>query len=210
MGHYVGPKCRLCRRIGEKLFLKGEKCNTNCALDEKTRQKPPGQHGELRQRKPSVYKVRFLEKQKLRHIIGSSERQFRRLFAKAEKMKGITGENLLRFLELRLDNVIYRLGFGSSRAQARQFILHEHIKVNERKVNIPSYLLRPGDRIELRPKLQDNIFIQRALEESAKRTLPSWLSYEPEKFTAKILKFPEREEISYPINEQLIVELYSR
>ncbi len=209
MGRYTEPRCRLCRKQGEKLFLKGEKCYNNCILDKKVRQKPPGQHG-LRRTKPSVYGIRLNEKQKARYLAGITERQFRRLFEKAERMKGITGENLLRLLELRLDNVVCRLGFGSSKVQARQLVLHRHVKVNGRTVNIPSYILRPGDSVELGTKLRDNIFVQRALEEASKKSLPSWLVYDASTFSGKVTKLPAREEISYPVNEQLIVELYSR
>jgi len=210
MSRYLGGKCRLCRRIGEKLFLKGTKCYNSCTLAKKTRQKLPGEHGKTRQSKLSVYGVRFLEKQKARYLAGINERQFRRLFRKAEKMKGMTGENFLRLLELRLDNVVYRLGFSSSKAQARQLVLHGHIAVNGRKVTVPSYILRAGDNVELRTKVRDNIFVKQALEEVGKRPLPSWLKYEPENFAGKVISLPERAEISYPVNEQLIVELYSR
>jgi small subunit ribosomal protein S4 len=210
MARYLGSRCKLCRRVGGKLFLKGTKCYSNCPLAKKTRQKLPGQHGGARQSKLSIYGLRFLEKQKARYLSGINERQFRRLFRQAEKMKGMTGENFLRFLELRLDNVVYRLGFGASKAQARQLVLHGHIAVNGLKVTIPSFILRAGDYIELRTKVQDNIFVKQALEEAGKRPLPSWLQYEPESFKGKVISLPERSETSYPVNEQLIVELYSR
>ncbi len=210
MVRYLGARCRLCRRVGEKLFLKGTKCYSNCALAKKARQKTPGQHGGGRQGKSSVYGLRFLEKQKTRYLAGVNERQFRRLFERAEKMKGMTGENFLRLLELRLDNVVYRLGFGASKAQARQFVLHGYFAVNGRKVTIPSFILDAGDNIELREKVKDNVFVKQALEEASKKSLPSWLQYEPEHFKGKVVSLPERSEISYPVNEQLVVELYSR
>lgn len=210
MARYLGARCRLCRRIGEKLFLKGTKCYSNCSLGKKTRQKLPGQHGQAKQRKLSVYGLRFLEKQKARYLAGINERQFHRLFREAERMKGLTGENFLRLLELRLDNVVYRLGFSSSKAQARQLVLHGHITVNGRKVTVPSYILRTGDRITLQTKMRNNTFVQQALEEAGKRTLPSWLQHELENFTGKVISLPERSEISYPVSEQLIVEFYSR
>lgn len=210
MARYLGGRCRLCRRVGEKLFLKGTKCYNNCILAEKKRQKLPGQHSRTKQTKPSVYGLRFSEKRKARYLAGIGERQFRRLFRQAEKMKGMTGENFLRLLELRLDNVVYRLGFASSKAQARQLILHGHIIVNERKVTIPSFILRKGDNLKLKTKILENVFVKQAIEEATRRPLPSWLKYEPENFKGEILSLPERAEISYPVNEQLIVEFYSR
>lgn len=211
MVRYLGSKCKLCRRLGQKLFLKGEKCQTNCTLAKKTRQKQPGQHGSSRRRgKPSTYGIRLLEKQKARYIAGINERQFRRFFERAEKMKGMTGENFLRLLEMRLDNTVYRLGFGLSKIQARQIILHKHILVNGRRVNVPSYILKVGDTIQLQPKMRSNLLVKHSLEETSKRSLPSWLSCDLENFTGKVISLPSREEISYPVNEQLIVELYSR
>ena len=209
MARYTGPVCRLCRREGMKLFLKGQRCFTErCAIEK--RNFVPGEHGRYMRSKTSSYGLQLREKQKVRRTYGIMEGQFRRYFSRAARMKGVTGELLLQFLERRLDNIIYRLGFASSRRQARQLVRHGHVLVNERKVNIPSYLVSRGDEISIRQKSQDNILIQGSLEESVGRGVPSWLDLDRENFSGKMLEVPLREEIKIPIEESLIVELYSK
>ena len=207
MGRYIGPVCRLCRREGVKLFLKGEKCITKCILDR--RRKPPGQHGELR-RKQTEYGKRLREKQKLRRIYNVHEEQFVRYFEMATKMPGNTGENFLQLLERRLDNVVYRLGFALSRNHARQLVVHGHITVNGRTVDIPSYLVDVGDVISVKEDMRDNPDVQRALEVRGEWTVPKWLSRDAETLTGRVLSLPTRDQIDVPVDENLVVEFYSR
>lgn len=208
MARYRGPVCRLCRREGMKLFLKGERCyKEKCAIER--RNVPPGQHGG-RRRKVQAYGLQLREKQKLRRIYGLLEGPFRRAFAEASRRKGVTGENLLRILELRLDNVVYQLGFATSRNQARQLVRHGHIMVNGRKVDIPSFQVRPGMEIVLKEKSRKNARIQEALEFAQGRGIPAWLELDADNFTGKVVELPTREDVRIPIQEQLIVELYSR
>ena len=207
MGRYIGPVCRLCRREGVKLFLKGEKCVTKCVLDR--RRKPPGQHGELR-RKQTEYGKRLREKQKLRRIYNVREEQFVRYFEMAAKMPGNTGENFLQLLERRLDNVVYRLGFALSRNHARQLVVHGHITVNGQTVDIPSYLVDVGDVIAVKEDMRDNPDVQRALEVRGDWTVPSWLSRDTNTLTGRVLSLPTRDQIDVPVDENLVVEFYSR
>jgi small subunit ribosomal protein S4 len=207
MGRYIGPVCRLCRREGVKLFLKGEKCITKCILDR--RRKPPGQHGELR-RKQTEYGKRLREKQKLKRIYNVREKQFVRYFEMATKMPGNTGENFLQLLERRLDNVVYRLGFALSRNHARQLVVHGHITVNGRTVDIPSYLVDVGDIISVKEDMRDNPDVQRALEVRGEWTVPKWLSRDTETLTGRVLSLPTRDQIDVPVDENLVVEFYSR
>ncbi|MFA0766232.1 MAG: hypothetical protein OXFUSZZB_000399 [Candidatus Fervidibacter sp.] len=207
MGRYIGPVCRLCRREGMKLFLKGEKCLTKCILDR--RRQPPGQHGELR-RKQTEYGKRLREKQKLRRIYNLREEQFTRYFEMATKMAGNTGENFLRLLERRLDNVIYRLGFALSRNHARQLIVHRHVLVNGQIVDIPSYLVEVGDVIAIAENMRDNPDVQRALEVRGEWSVPSWLSRDTQTLQGRVLSLPTRDQIDVPVNENLVVEFYSR
>ena len=208
MGRYTGPACRLCRREGIKLFLKGAKCYTDkCPLEK--RNYPPGQHGR-RRAKISEYGLRLREKQKLKRIYGVSEKQFKRYFEMAEKQKGLTGENLIKLLERRLDNVVYRMGFATSRRDARQLIAHGHVVVNGRKVDIPSYLVKPGDVIEIREKSKDLERIKQAVELSEFRGAPSWIEVDYENLRGVFKAVPERSEVQIPVNETLIVEFYSK
>lgn len=208
MARYTGPVCRLCRREAQKLYLKGDRCYTEkCALERKGY--APGQHSQTR-RKLSEYGIQLREKQKARRIYGVLERQFRNYMERAERQKGITGENLLRFLERRLDNVVYRLGLASSRAEARQFIRHGHIRVNGRKVNIPSYLVKIGDEVSIAEKSRQVDRFKELAEIAAERTPPRWLEYDPERFGGRVVDLPSREDIDVPIQEHLIVELYSK
>lgn len=210
MSRYIGPVCRMCRREGTKLFLKGDKCYTACTLDKNNRKKVPGQHGGARI-KMSEYARRLREKQKAKRIAGLNEQQFRHYFRRAERMPGLTGENLLRLLETRLDNIVKRLGFASSEAQARQLVLHGHVKVNDRRVDIPSYAVQPGDRITISEKIRQLPTVQQVIQTAQKRgPAPSWLELSPAQGGGKMRSWPSREEISYPIDEQLIVELYSK
>ena len=208
MTRYTDPVCRLCRREGMKLFLKGDRCfKDKCAIER--RNYAPGQHGRRRS-KVLGYGVQLREKQKVKRIYGLLERQFRTYFARAEQKTGITGENLLRQLELRLDNVVYSLGFASSRAQARQLVRHGHIEVNGRKINVPSYQCRKGDVIQVREKSRKNDQIRQAVETASGRGVPTWLQLNPEQFLGTVTDLPKREDIRLPIQEQLIVELYSK
>lgn len=208
MARYTGPVCRLCRREGEKLFLKGDRCYTEkCAVDR--RPYPPGQHGQGR-RKESEYGLHLREKQKVRRIYGVLERQFERYYDRAARMKGITGENLLRLLEMRLDNIVYRMGLGGSRAQARQLVLHGHIAVNGRKVDIPSYEVQPGDVVSVRENSRNLQLIKDNVEAAAGRTMPEWMDVNLEQLEGKILAVPTRDQIDISVQEHLIVEYYSR
>jgi small subunit ribosomal protein S4 len=207
MARYTDAVCRLCRREGVKLYLKGEKCYSDkCPVVK--RQTPPGQHGASR-RKVSEYGVQLREKQKARRFYGVLEHQFERYFDMAASKKGVTGEILLQTLERRLDNVAYRLGFGASRAEARQIVKHSHIEVNGRKVNIPSYLVRPGDVIAVRESSRDHKRVKE-LVAAGTHTVPAWLSAEAEAMRATVVRLPNRDEIDAPVQEHLIVELYSR
>jgi small subunit ribosomal protein S4 len=209
MARYIGPVCRLCRREGMKLFLKGERCYTEkCAIEK--RNFAPGQHGKTRKSKLAGYGVQLREKQKVKRIYGVLEDQFRRYFEQAERTRGITGETLLQLLERRLDNVAYRLGFATSRAQARQLVRHGHFIVNGRKVDIPSFSVKPGDVVSIRQSSRSNPSIVHALEEVKGRGVPEWLSFDQAAMSAKIGSIPTREQINLPVQEQLIVELYSK
>lgn len=208
MARYTGPVCRLCRREAMKLYLKGDRCFTGkCAIDRKSY--APGQHGQSR-KKVSEYGIQLREKQKTRRIYGVLENQFRNYFERAEGQPGITGENLLRLLERRLDNVIYRLGLGASRVEARQLVRHGHFQVNGRKVNIPSFLIRVGDVIEVRDKSKESPRVKELMERAADRTPPAWLEYEADQGKGRVVAFPSRDQIDVPVQEHLIVELYSR
>ncbi|HBG77191.1 MAG TPA: 30S ribosomal protein S4 [Clostridiales bacterium] len=208
MARYTGPVCRLCRREGEKLFLKGDRCYTEkCAVDR--RSYPPGQHGQGRH-KVSEYGLHLREKQKLRRIYGVLERQFERYYDRASRQKGITGENLLQILELRLDNIVYRLGFAASRGQARQLVMHGHFAVNGQKADIPSYEVRVGDVITVRDKSRNLQMIKDNLAAAEGRAVPEWLEANLEQMEGKILAVPTREQMDISIQEHLIVEFYSR
>ncbi|MFM8237277.1 MAG: 30S ribosomal protein S4 [Actinomycetota bacterium] len=207
MARYTGPVCRLCRRERMKLFLKGTKCETmRCPIER--RPYPPGQHGRGRIR-DSEYLLQLREKQKARRIYGVLEKQFRLTYAKANRQDGITGENLLRLLELRLDNVVFRTGFASSRNQARQFVRHGHVSVNGKRVTIPSYSVRKGDVVSLRDKARSMIVIRHNVD-TLDRPAPQWLEVEAQAGTATVRDLPLREQIDVPVREQLIVELYSK
>jgi len=209
MARYINAVCRLCRREGEKLFLKGTKCNTEkCPVAR--RAYPPGQHGQGRRTKLSNYGLQLREKQKVRRIYGVLEKQFRRYFKLASKSKGVTGKVLLQLLERRLDNVIFRLGLGISRSQARQIVRHNQIFVNDKRVNIPSYLLATGDAIRVKVKEKAIAKIKDNLEVSKDRSVPAWLEFNRNELSAKVLRLPEKEDIQQQIQEQLIVELYSK
>jgi len=200
--------CRMCRREGMKLFLKGERCFTDkCAIER--RNYPPGQHGQGRH-KFSEYSVQLREKQKVKRIYGVFEKQFRRYFALAERSKGVTGETLLTTLERRLDNIVFRLSFANSRAEARQLVRHGHFQVNGRTVTIPSFLVSAGDRIVVRERSQKVARIVEALELSQRRGVPDWLEIDREGFAGKVKMLPQRADLTMPINERLIVELYSK
>jgi small subunit ribosomal protein S4 len=205
----VGPVCRLCRREGMKLFLKGERCYTEkCAIEK--RNVAPGQHGRARKAKLVGYGVQLREKQKVKRTYGVLENQFRRYFEAADRQKGITGELLLQSLERRLDNVVYRLGFATSRPQGRQLVRHGHFTVNGRKVDIPSYPVRPGDTIAVRASSGQNPTIQHAMEEVKGRGIPEWLITEAGGLSGRVSQLPNRAQINLPVQEQLIVELYSK
>jgi small subunit ribosomal protein S4 len=209
VARYIGSVCKLCRREGMKLFLKAERCYTDkCGITR--RSYPPGQHGQARI-KQSEYSLQLREKQKIRRVYGVLERQFRGYFEKAERMKGITGDNLLQILERRLDNVVQRMGFAGSKKEARQLVRHGHLHVNGRKVNIPSYLLKAGDVVELRDKSKGIVQIQQTLAALEKRGFPSWLEIDKAQFRGKVLSLPARDECTLPtVKEQLVVELYSK
>lgn len=211
MARYRGPVCRLCRREGMKLFLKGERCHTEkCAIEK--RNFVPGQHGQSKKQKKLVgYGLQLREKQKTKRIYGLLETQFRNSFEKAAHDKGITGENLLANMERRLDSVIYRMGLGTSRAQARQIVRHGHIQVAGRKVDIPSYVVKPGEEISVRETSKTNPTILSARDATAHAPSPSWMDVDRENLKGRIIGFPKRDElVQIPINEQLIVELYSK
>ena len=208
MARNLDARCRQCRREGEKLFLKGEKCFTDkCAIER--RNYPPGQHGQKNSRL-SGYGVQLREKQKVKRTYGVLESQFRRYFEAADRQKGVTGELLLQMLERRLDNVVYRLGFATSRAQARQLVRHGHFDVNGRKVDIPSFSVRSGDTVAIRGASQKNPTIQHAMEEVKGRGIPEWLAFDGGALAGRVAQLPTREQINLPVQEQLIVELYSK
>jgi small subunit ribosomal protein S4 len=208
LARYTKSVCRFCRRENLKLFLKGERCYTEkCAFDRRTY--APGQHGQGR-KKFSDYGAQLREKQKVKRLYGLLENQFRNTFTEADRRKGITGEILLQLLERRLDSTVYRLGFANSRNEARQLVLHTHFLVNQSKVNIPSYLLKPGDVIEVREKSKKVVRILEALEGVARRGVPQWLELEKEQLKGTVKGLPAREDITLPIQEKLIVELYSK
>ena len=208
MARYCDSVCRLCRREGTKLFLKGEKCfSGKCAVVR--RPTPPGQHGQARQRKVSEYGMQLREKQKARRSYGLMEGQFKRTFVRAEGMKGITGENLLQLLELRLDNVVFRSGLGASRAQARQFVRHGHIRVNGKKVDIPSFCTKVGDVITVRDQSKD-VERFKVVKEGVSRVIPKWITTDAANLTATVSALPARDDIDLTLQENMIVEFYSR
>ena len=211
MSRYTGPVCKLCRREGQKLFLKGPKCYTEkCPVDRRTY--PPGQHGpaQARRRKQSDYAVQLREKQKVKRIYGLHEKQFRNLFERATHQPGVTGANLLIGLETRLDNIIFRLGFSSSRAQARQLVRHRHVEVNGRVVDVPSYHVRVGDEIAVRAGDRDMFPVKESLEARTRASVPEWLALDEKNRVGRVIRTPERQDISLAVQEQLIVELYSK
>ena len=213
MARYIGPVCRLCRREGEKLFLKGEKCSkAACPVALRTAKKKgltPGQHGDSR-KKLSEYGLQLRQKQKAKRIYGVLETQFRNYFDEADRIKGITGENLLRLLELRLDNVVYRMGYGRSRTEARQVVRHNHIQVNGKKVNIPSYRVKVGDTVMIKDKSKDFQRFKNILEVTGSRVVPAWLSTDHANLQGTISTLPTRDQIDTQVNETFIVELYSK
>ncbi len=209
MARHIGSVCRLCRRENLKMFLKGDRCYSDkCAFDR--RSYPPGQHGQRRGRKISDYGIQLREKQKVKRMYGLSEKQFHLFFKRADKQKGITGTNLLVLLERRIDNVVYRMGFVNSRTQGRHFVGHSHFFVNGRKVNISSYLIKIGDVVEVREKSRKIQAIRDSLDIVVRRGVPQWLDLEKENLKGIVKSFPTREDITTPIQEQLIVELYSK
>ncbi len=208
MARYTGPSCRLCRRERMELYLKGDRCYTEkCAI--RRRNFPPGQHGQGRA-KISDYGLQLREKQRVKRIYGVLEDQFRGYFEKAERMKGVTGTNLLTLLERRLDNVTFRLGFANSRSQARQLVRHNHILVNGQRVNLPSFLVKVGDVIQVAERSRNSAVIRDALEAAARRGLPQWLELDKDAAKGRVSMMPSREDITMPIQEHLIVELYSK
>ena len=209
MARYTGSVCRLCRRENLKMFLKGDRCYSDkCAFDR--RGYPPGDHGQRRGRKVSDYGIQLREKQKVKRMYGLSEKQFRLFFGRANRQKGITGTNLLALLERRLDNVVYRLGFVNSRTQGRHFVLHNHFLVNGKKVNIPSYRIKIGDEISVSEKSRKVQSIADAMDAVVRRGVPQWLDLDKEQFKGTVKAYPVREDITMPIQEQLIVELYTK
>ena len=208
MARYTGPVCRLCRREGAKLYLKGDRCySDSCSFTK--RSYAFGQHGQAR-KKVSEYGIQLREKQRARRVYGVLEGQFRTYFDKADRQKGITGENLLVLLERRLDNVVYRLGFAASRTQARQLVRHRHFTVNGKRVDIPSYQIKPGDVIQVKETSKQSPLIKEIAEAVTTKTTPAWLEVQAEEMIGKIVRYPNRDEIDTPIQEHLIVELYSR
>ncbi len=209
MARNLDPKCRQCRREGEKLFLKGEKCFTDkCAIER--RSYAPGQHGQKSGQRLSGYGVQLREKQKIRRLYGVLERQFRKTYAEADRRKGQTGENLLQLLEGRLDAVAYRMGFGASRAEARQVVRHNGVLVNGKRVNIPSFVVRPGDEIQLTDGARNQLRVKAALEAAESRGFPEWLAVDVKAGKGTLKAYPQRSELPATLNEGLVVELYSR
>ena len=208
MARYKDEQCRICRREGQKLFLKGSRCYTDkCSVSR--RNYAPGEHGQ-KKTKLSEYGTQLREKQKTKSFYGVGEKQFRKYFDMASKQKGITGERLLQILESRLDNVVYRLGYGSSRAQARQLVNHGHFDVNGKKVDIASYLVKPGDVISVREIKKDNSIIKENVEANSARPVPAWLEKNAENLSGKVITLASREDVDIPVEEHLIVELYSK
>ena len=209
MARYVGPVCRLCRREGMKLFLKGERCyGEKCAIER--RNVPPGQHGKGRRARMAGYGLQLREKQRVKRMYGVLESQFRRYFREADRRKGVTGETLLQLLEGRLDNVVYRLGLATSRPQARQLVRHGHFTVNGRRADVPSFALRAGDQVEVRASSTKNPAIVYAMEEVKGRGIPEWLEFDADTLTGRLTAVPTRDQLNLPVQEQLIVELYSK
>lgn len=209
MARYTGSVCRLCRRENIKLFLKGDRCYSDkCAFDR--RGYPPGEHGQRRGRKASDYGIQLREKQKVKRMYGLTEKQFRLFFTRASRQKGVTGTNMLVLMERRLDNVVYRMGFVNSRNQGRHLVRHNHFTVNGRKVNIPSFLVKVGDVVELREKSRKVQVVNDALEAVVRRGIPQWIDIEKENFKGIVKSFPVREDLTMPIQESLIVELYTK
>jgi len=209
MARYTGAVCRLCRREDMKLFLKGERCYTDkCGYER--RSYPPGQHGQSRRKKRSDYGEQLREKQKVKRIYGIAERQFRGYYYKALRAKGVSGHLLIQFLERRLDNVVYRMGFASDHAEARQLVRHGHFTINGKKVNIPSFLVRPRDIVQVRESSQKMARINEALAAVDRRGVPQWIQLDKENFRGAIAQLPTREDVTLPIREQLIIELYSK
>jgi len=208
MARYTGPVCKLCRREGMKLYLKAEKCVTKCTFER--RPSPPGMIGTGRRRRPTEYALQWREKQKVRRIYGVLEAQFRRHFGEASRRAGSTADNLLQVLESRLDNVVYRLGIGGSRAQARQLVRHGHFAVNGRRTNIPSALIKPGDVVSVMEASRAMELIRGAVEATGQRQIPAWLSFDQPGMSARVNALPTRAEIDTQANEQLIVEFYAR
>jgi small subunit ribosomal protein S4 len=211
MARHTGPVCKLCRREGQKLFLKGQKCYTEkCPVDR--RQYPPGQHGpaHARRRKQSEYANQLREKQKVKRTYGLHEKQFRNLFEAANKSSGVTGENLLQLLECRLDNIVFRMGFAASRSQARQLVRHRHVEVNGRAVDIPSFAVKPGDEVAMRAKSRNSDVVATSLESRTRPSLPEWLALDEKARVGRMVRRPERQDIPLAVQEQLIVELYSK
>lgn len=205
------PRCRQCRREDQKLFLKGDRCSQHCPLDNDKRRKPPGMHGDsMMRRKVTEYGTQLREKQKLRRTYGVIEGQFRRYVDEAMRRRSVTGENLLQLLELRLDNVVYRLGLGASRSQARQLVSHRFFTVNGRRVNIPSYLVRPGDVVAVHESKNSTAIIRSVREKSRTSGIPEWLTFDSNTMTGEVLQVPDRSQIDTQVQEQLIVEFYSR
>lgn len=209
MARNLDPKCKQCRREGEKLFLKGEKCFTDkCGIEK--RSYPPGQHGQRRGGRLSDYGVQLREKQKLRKIYGILEKQFRSYYAEADRLKGVTGENLLQLLESRLDNVVYRMGIGVSRSESRQLVRHNSITVNDNRVNIPSYQIKPGDQVAVAEASKNQLRVKAASEAAEERGFPEWVEVDIKKLTGTFKNKPQRDDLPPTINESLIVELYSK
>jgi len=208
VARYLDSVCKICRREGSKLFLKGDRCFSNkCAIEK--RAYAPGEHGQ-RRIKATDYSIQLREKQKMRRTYGVMERQFRNYFRRAERLPGMPGENLIRLIERRLDNLVYRLGFASSRAEARQLVRHGHFTLNGRRVNIPSILVRPGDVVAVKESSRELLVIKSALESAKRHTPPSWLEMDPQKLAGTAKSWPTREEVSLPIQDQLIVAIYSK
>jgi len=209
MARYVGAKCKICRRESEKLFLRGSRCYTDkCAFTR--RGYPPGSHGKIGRRKLTSYAIQLREKQKVKAVYGILERQFRKIFRDATQKTGNPGANLLIALERRLDNVVYQLGMASSRTQARQLVRHGHILINDRKMDIPSYLVRPNEVVRLIDSMKKNAAVKQAIEERDPEKIAGWLQLDQEKMTGMVVRLPKREDITLPIKENLIVELYSK
>lgn len=208
MARYLGPACKICRREGSKLFLKGDRCFSNkCALER--RAYAPGEHGQ-RRIKATDYSMQLREKQKMRRTYGVTEKQFRNYFRQAERLRGMPGENLICLIERRLDNIVYRMGFASSRAEARQLVGHGHFRVNGRRADIPSMLLRPGDVVEVRESSRDLLVFKEAVDSAKRRPIPSWLEVDAQALRGTVRSWPTREEVSLPIQEELVVAIYSK